>query len=88
MFNNIADATNDIISKVIEQPVKKAIDRSKEQVDQAGITSGYERLIATGFDTVNDLNQNISPDINLNGYIPDEEPEMISYVSGYTQLTE
>jgi len=68
VFNNIANASNNIVSKGIEAPTQKAIENITNTVNNNRVTD-------TGFEFIEGLDQ----DINLNGYNTIEESGMVDY---------
>ena len=56
VFNNIANITNEAVSKTVEAPLQKAMDTINSGINNNALTSG--------FNTIENLDQNI----NFNGY--------------------
>jgi hypothetical protein len=75
VFNNIAQITNNIVSKNIEAPIQQAVQQTTNTLNNNSIVTGVDNFI-------NGLNGNI----NINYHSTPEETGMMDYKTAYTQL--
>lgn len=76
VFNNIAQITNEMVSKNIEWPINKAVERTTDKLNNN-----------SGIDKMNEIIEQLDQDINLNGYNnTTEDTNMLEYTTAYTEL--
>lgn len=77
VFNSIAQTTNSFVSKQVESPANKAVNRATEQAN--------DNAIMSGLNAIENLDQNIN--LKFDGYHQsDAESGMIAYADAFKEL--